>query len=48
MNLVEYIQKYLEYLSRESKYSHISSVKTFQQFKTNYIETNTHFTNGIS
>lgn len=48
MNISEYVQKYLEYLSRESKYCHIGSAKTYQQWKENHIEINTHFTNGVS
>ncbi len=48
MNIVEYVQKYLEYLSRESKYSHLGSVKTYQDWKENHLEINTHFTNAVS
>lgn len=45
---MNYIQKYLEYLSAESKYSHINAPKTYQDFKKNYIEISIYFTNAVS
>jgi len=45
---IEYMKKYLFYLSTESKYSHVNVPKTYQKWKANYIEITKHFTNVAS